>query len=129
MLACFDYFKFTSVLTVQDSAVKRVKQRDKKRKTVLYRQREAYPLFKRKLKKKSLALKRVDIKDSFHSALVGSLNRTNTKKGTMRFVDRSKTADSQQSNVVGHENTTAPHAFSIINVNDIIRDTDALHKF
>jgi len=136
VLACSDYFKSTGVLTPQDVAVKCVKKRDKKRKTVLYRQREAHPSFKRKIKKKSLALKRVDIKDSFRSAPAGSRrlsddpNRTNASRRNMRFVDLSKTVDNRRSSIAAdRENSAAPHAFSIINVNDIIRDTDTLLKF
>lgn len=137
VLACSDYFKSTGVLTAQDVAVKCVKKRDRKRKTVLYRQRETHPLFKRKIKKKSLALKRVDIKDTFRSTLASCSgrpsddpNRTNANRRNMRFVNPSKTTDNRQSsNTADRENVTAPHRFSIINVNDIIRDTDALLKF
>ncbi|XP_060844938.1 cytosolic carboxypeptidase 6-like isoform X1 [Rhopalosiphum padi] len=137
VLACSDYFKSTGVLTPQDVAVKCVKKRDRKRKTVLYRQRETHPSFKRKIKKKSLALKRVDIKDTFRSALAGCSgrpsddpNRANANRRNMRFVDPSKTVDNRRSsNAVDRENVTAPHTFSIINVNDIIRDTGALLKF
>ncbi|KAF0768393.1 cytosolic carboxypeptidase 6-like [Aphis craccivora] len=137
VLACSDYFKSTGVLTAQDVAVKCVKKRDRKRKTVLYRQRETHPLFKRKIKKKSLALKRVDIKDTFRSSLASCSgrpsddpNRTNPNRRNMRFVDPSKTIDNRRSsNTADRGNVTAPHTFSIINVNDIIRDTDALLKF
>uniref|UniRef100_A0A2S2P3P2 Cytosolic carboxypeptidase 6 n=2 Tax=Schizaphis graminum TaxID=13262 RepID=A0A2S2P3P2_SCHGA len=137
VLACSDYFKSTGVLTPQDVAAKCVKKRDRKRKTVLYRQRETHPSFKRKIKKKSLALKRVDIKDTFRSALTGCSgrpsddpNRANANRRNMRFMDPSKTVDNRRSsNAADRENVTAPHTFSIINVNDIIRDTGALLKF
>lgn len=134
VLACSDYFKSTGVLTPQDVAAKCVKKRDRKRKTVMCRQREAHPLFKRKIKKKSLALKRVDIKDSFRSALTASWppsDRANANRRNMRFVDLSKTVDNNRRSSIpaDRENATAPHGFSIINVNDIIRDTDALLKF
>ncbi|CAI6359940.1 unnamed protein product [Macrosiphum euphorbiae] len=134
VLACSDYFKSTGVLTPQDVAVKCVKKRDRKRKTVLYRQREAHPSFKRKIKKKSLALKRVDIKDSFRSTLTASRRPSDDPnrviRRNMRFVDLSKTVDNRRSSIAAdRENSAAPHAFSIINVNDIIRDTDALLKF
>lgn len=112
------------------------------------RQRE---FFKRKIKKKSLILKRVDIKDSFRNMFSdnddGGDRRMNAKG--MRFVvDRSKIFNNGSANVIPtvaasdrhrhsskglivneNKDNSTRHAFSIINVNDIIRDTNALLKF
>lgn len=149
VLTCSDYFKSTGVLVLQPAVPKKgakKKKRDRNRKNVLYRQRE---VFKRKIKKKCLILKRVDIKDSFRHMfsdmnLDGSDRRVNAKGG-MRLVDRSKIVGSQPKATMttttmtvstvagGHSNlnkkTNENNKFSIINVNDIIRDTDTLHKF
>jgi len=147
VLTCSDYFKSTGVLTLQPAAPKagggfdKTRKRDRRRKNVVapssYRQRE---LFWRKTKKKSLALKKVDIKDSFRHANMDGGNvwgaRAKSDGGT-RFVDRSAVVKSRtkpaadggddwkQRNRAGGN----ARAFSVINVNDIIRDTGALLKF
>lgn len=158
VLTCSDYFKSTGVLTLQATAAvsKVVKKREKRRKNALYRggQRDVHALFKRKTKKKSLTLKKVDIKDSFRNMfsemnLNGDRRKASVARASnMKFVDRSRivrdrtTGNASAAAVnrnwkdggttttnAGENNTHA--SFSIINVNDIIRDTatDSLLKF
>ncbi|VVC44149.1 Hypothetical protein CINCED_3A022941 [Cinara cedri] len=104
-----------------------------------YRQREVHPVFKRKTKKKSLVLKTVDIKDSFITMFAGTTEdghrHTVNAKGSMRFMNRSKIDKTTARAVLispKTENTNengGAHTFSIINVNDIIRDTHAFLRF
>lgn len=148
VLTCSDYFKSTGVLTLLAAVPKGVKKRQRKRKHILCRQRE---FFKRKIKKKSLILKRVDIKDSFRNMFSdndGGDDRRVNAKGMRFVVDRSKVFNNGSANgkptavasdrhrhsskgLIGNENNCdhPQHTFSIINVNDIIRDTNALLKF
>lgn len=150
VLTCSDYFKSTGVLVLQAAAAPKgaKNKRERKRKARLYhRQRDAWPPFKRKAKKKSLALKTVDIKDSFrHMFADMSLNdgrydcAAAARRNVVRFVNRSKVvradrpaADQDRHGGRRRGETGGGHgggqAFSIINVNDIIRDSSALLKF
>lgn len=76
----------------------------------------------------------MDIKDSFRNMFLdGDYHRNANARGMgMRFVDRSKIANNTASDISkSKQNGNYNHSrtFSIINVNDIIRDTDALLKF
>lgn len=142
VLTCSDYFKSTGVLVLQAAAPKGMKKREKKRKSVLCRQREVFK--KKKAKKKSLTLKRIDIKDSFRNVLSDTdvLNDDRRRRqvvargaaaaNNMRFMERSKIVrdrpDTSTAAVCKRGAENGVHAFSIINVNDIIRDTDSLLK-
>lgn len=138
VLTCSDYFKSTGVLAQQQpKGLANSKKRDKKRKRT-YRNRHlgndehAY-LFKRKAKKNALTLKTIDIKDSFkhvfssmnlkskhdnhhHHLQARPLDRSNPKKSTTGQNPWKNCTDDGSS-----------HLFSIINVNDIIRETGALN--
>lgn len=143
VLACSDYFKSTGVLVPQPAAAKgggggggKKKKRDKRRRNVVpyVRQRDAFD--GKTATKKSLTLNRIDIEDSFRHVFAdvssdgggGSGRRTNVN-GCMRFVDRSVIVNGRPKTTTGHRDWKEnARTFSIVNVNDIIRDTDALLK-
>lgn len=140
VLACSDYFKSTGVLTTspperqQQAATPRKKRREqrKRKRRALCRPREP---FKRWAKKRSLTLKRVDIKDSFRFALSAAGQRRSDGRaaGTAAsaYVRRRLSAAVGPSSRVAAENRGGGgHAsFSVINVNDTIRmDAKALPR-